>query len=87
VAVGFIEDESGNILVAASSDAAHWAQNLAADPSCHIEREGSRVACRAASLPDNERNAVIAELILKYGTPSEQLGAGPAFRITPIARQ
>ncbi len=87
VAVGFTEDESGAILVAASSDAAHWAQNLAADPSCHIERDGSRVACRAASLPDDERNAVVAGLILKYGTPSEQLGGGPAFRIAPIARE
>jgi len=87
VAVGFIEDENGAILVAASSDAAHWALNLASDPSCHVEREGSRVTCHAASLPDDERNAVVAGLILKYGTPSEQLGGGPAFRITPIAHE
>jgi hypothetical protein len=29
--------------------------------------------------------AAIRDLILRYGTPAERLGSGPAFRIRPIA--
>ena len=85
VTLGFIEDGHEAILVAASDDTTQWALNLVAEPHCHIERDGSRRAGRAVSLPEGERNAVIARLILKYGTPSERLGRGPAFRVALLA--
>jgi len=37
----------------------------------------------AEVLEDGERNRAIGELILRYGTPAERLGSGPAFRLVP----
>jgi hypothetical protein len=37
----------------------------------------------AIRIPDDERGHVVVELILRYGTPAERLGAGPAFRLVP----
>jgi hypothetical protein len=34
---------------------------------------------------DPLRAAAIRDLILRYGTPSERLGAGPVFRLRPSA--
>ena len=85
VTLGFIEESHETILVAASDDTTQWALNLVAEPHCHIERDGSRRAGRAVLLPPEERNAVVAGLILKYGTPSERLGRGPAFRVALVA--
>ena len=39
-----------------------------------------RRAYRAEEIDGPERARAITELILKYGTPAERLGAGPAFR-------
>jgi hypothetical protein len=33
-----------------------------------------------------EANAGIVALILKYGTPAERLGRGPAFRLRQVDR-
>jgi len=35
----------------------------------------------AEPLDGAERNVAITALILKYGTPAERLGRGPAFRL------
>jgi deazaflavin-dependent oxidoreductase (nitroreductase family) len=80
--VGFIEADDGSILVAAADEDVHWARNLTADPYCVVERDGERRTCRATSLDEHERQAVVASLIMRYGTPAERLGAGPAFRLT-----
>lgn len=85
VTLGFLAEESGAILVAASEDTSGWALNLMAEPSCYVERDGSRVPSRATMLSPDEGHSVIARLILKYGTPSEKLGRGPAFRVAPAA--
>ena len=82
-AVGFIESPDGSLLVAAASPTADWALNLRAQPRCRASRAGSSRAYEAEELQGRERNDAIVSLILKYGTPSERLGAGPAFRLRP----
>lgn len=83
VAVGFVEEPDGSLLVSASSDSTQWARNLLADPHCRVTLEGHARPCRAELLQGSHRNRAIAALILAYGTPAERLGAGPAFRLLP----
>jgi deazaflavin-dependent oxidoreductase (nitroreductase family) len=81
--VGYITQPDGSLLVAASAEHTQWARNLEAAGTCTVtigSRSGSYVASR---LRDDERGPVIAGLILRYGTPAERLGAGPAFRLVP----
>lgn len=82
-AVGFVEEPDGSLLVAAGSPASHWAANLLAEPACHGTIGESRRAYRAEELDGPERARAISGLILRYGTPAEGLGAGPAFRLRP----
>jgi deazaflavin-dependent oxidoreductase (nitroreductase family) len=82
-AVGFAEEPDGSLLVAAGDPGASWAANLFADPACHGVIGQVRRAYRAEELQGTDRARAIAELILKYGTPAESLGAGPAFRLRP----
>jgi deazaflavin-dependent oxidoreductase (nitroreductase family) len=82
-AVGFVAEPDGSLLVAAGNPGADWAANLRAEPACHGAIGGERRAYRAEELEGPERSRAISELILKYGTPSERLGAGPAFRLRP----
>jgi deazaflavin-dependent oxidoreductase (nitroreductase family) len=84
-AVGFVADPDGSLRVAAGSPDASWALNLFAEPACHGTIGEQRRAYRAEALEGPERARAITELILKYGTPAESLGAGPAFRLRPIA--
>jgi deazaflavin-dependent oxidoreductase (nitroreductase family) len=85
VHVGFVEEADGSLMVAASSRSTHWALNLEADPSCVVEREGVRRHCQAEALRGPDHHGVVQALILKYGTPAEQLGAGPAFRLRSVS--
>ena len=81
--VGFVEQADGSLLVAASSPRADWALNLIAEPRCRIAiADVSRVVV-ARPLEGAAYAAAIRELILKYGTPAEGLGAGLAFELTP----
>ncbi len=84
-AVGFVEEADGSLLVAAGSAQASWAANLLADPACHGTIGDARRAYRAEEIEGAERARAISDLILKYGTPAERLGAGPAFRLRPTA--
>jgi deazaflavin-dependent oxidoreductase (nitroreductase family) len=79
--VGFIGEPGGSLLVAAGTPSTSWAANLLAPPACHGTIAGERRAYRAEELEGAARSAAIAGLILKYGTPAENLGAGPAFRL------
>jgi deazaflavin-dependent oxidoreductase (nitroreductase family) len=80
-AVGFIEEPDGSLLVAAGDPEADWAFNLDAHPGCRVTI-GEAVTERVAEpLDPAETNATIAGLILRYGTPAERLGRGPAFRL------
>jgi deazaflavin-dependent oxidoreductase (nitroreductase family) len=82
-AVGFVQEPDGSLLVAAGDPGAHWAANLHAEPRC-VARIGTlRAAFVAEELDDAAKARAVTELILKYGTPAERLGAGPAFRLRP----
>ena len=80
VTIGFVEERDGAILVAARPGA-RWADNLLADPRCVVtvgERSWSAVA---EELDGPDFAFAIREHILRYGTPAEMLGHGPAFRV------
>ena len=82
-AVGFVVEPDGSLLVAAGSADADWAANLVANPACHGTIGDERLPYAAEEIDGPDRSRAIAELILKYGTPAESLGAGPAFRLRP----
>lgn len=81
--VGFIDEPDGSIVVAAGLGA-HWAANLLADPECTVSVGTRTFRGIAEPLAGAGFAAAIRGLILRYGTPAEKLGSGPAFRIRPI---
>lgn len=85
VAVGFVEEPDASLLIAAGDQNASWALNLLAQPRCHVTIGDRRSTAEAVELEGPDRAHAIRELILKYGTPSERLGSGPAFRLVPLA--
>lgn len=86
VAVGFVAEPDGSVLIAAGSDATAWARNLLADPACRVEIAGRRYDAVAERLDREDHIRTIRALILRYGTPSEDLGRGPSFRLRPLVR-
>ena len=84
--VGFLDAGDGSLLIAATDEATAWARNLAADPRCIVSIEGAAAPYRAEPLGDEARRDAIVALILRYGTPAERLGMGPAFRLRPDPR-
>jgi deazaflavin-dependent oxidoreductase (nitroreductase family) len=82
--VGFVTEPDGSLLVAARSETTHWARNLTTDPRCVVERAGTRRECQAIPLAGADAQAAVTGLILKYGTPAERLGSGPAFRLVLV---
>ena len=77
--VGFVDQPDGTLLIAAGSPHADWALNLIADPTCRVTVGEATWPAVARELDGAEHGAAVRELILKYGTPAESLGAGPAF--------
>ena len=83
VALGYVEEPEGSVLVAAGSPEADWARNLDADPACSVTvGESSWPRATAQLLDGAEAHRAVRELILKYGTPAEGLGRGPAYRLS-----
>jgi len=82
VTVGFVEEAGGMLLVAARPGG-QWADNLLDDPGCRVTVGDRTWTARAEPLEGVEFAATIRELILRYGTPAEKLGGGPAFRLRP----
>jgi deazaflavin-dependent oxidoreductase (nitroreductase family) len=82
-AVGYLEEPDGSLLVAAGDPDAAWARNLEADETCLVTVGERTETFRAEPLVGPERNAAIAGLILRYGTPAEGIGRGPTFRLRP----
>jgi deazaflavin-dependent oxidoreductase (nitroreductase family) len=82
-AVGFLEQADGVLIVAAGTDDADWALNLRANGRCTAAVGDEIQTYDATELPVDERSAAITALILKYGTPAERLGRGPAFQLVP----
>ena len=84
VAIGYIEEDDGSLLVAAGSPDAFWARNLEADPRCRVTLGDRSRDLVAEPLDDDEAALAVRALILRYGTPAEGLGRGPAFRLRPL---
>jgi len=84
VAVGYVDQPDGSVLVAAG-DRARWASNLLADPAVLVEVGDRRFEAIAEPLAGPDHALAIRELILRYGTPAERLGRGPSFRLRPVA--
>lgn len=80
-AVGFVDAPDGSLVVAAGSPRADWALNLLADPRCRVTIGEAARDALATVLEGSAHAAAVRDLILKYGTPAESLGAGPAFRL------
>ncbi len=85
VTVGFLEEADGSVLVAAGDPDADWARNLEADPRCTVTIGDRTRPAIAEPLDPAEKAPAVSGLILRYGTPSEGLGRGPAFRLRPVA--
>ena len=84
--VGFSERDGGAIVVAAGSPDASWSLNLLAEPTCRVTVGELSWTAVARELDGAEHAAAVRDLILKYGTPAEALGAGPAFELTRTDR-
>lgn len=85
VAIGYVDEPDGSVVVAAGSPEADWARNLEADPRCRVTvGDVEWPAAIAEELTGGEGQRAVRELILKYGTPAERLGGGPAFRLRPV---
>jgi deazaflavin-dependent oxidoreductase (nitroreductase family) len=83
-AVGYVPELDGSLVVAAGRPEAAWARNLIADPACIVTVGDEIGPFVAEELTGADRNAAIASLILRYGTPAEGLGRGPAFRLRRV---
>ena len=81
VAVGYLEEPDGTLLIAAGSAESDWARNLALDASCQVRLGEASWPARAEPVTDADASRAVRELILKYGTPAERLGRGPVFRL------
>jgi deazaflavin-dependent oxidoreductase (nitroreductase family) len=86
VAVGFLEEPDGSLLVAAGEPDADWARNLEADPHCRATVADSAWDANAELLEPAEAGLAVTRLILRYGTPAERLGRGPAFRLRRVLK-
>ena len=69
------------MVIAATEPTTNWALNLEADDHCTVTLEGVSFDAQAEAVEGAARNAAVASLILKYGTPAERLGRGPVFRL------
>ena len=81
--MGFVEHPDGVVVVAAGSGEADWGLNLLADPACRVTMGDASWAATARELEGAAHAAAVRDLILRYGTPAESLGAGPAFELVP----
>jgi deazaflavin-dependent oxidoreductase (nitroreductase family) len=84
VAVGYVDEPDGSVLVAANGPRSAWGLNLLADPHVTVEIGDRRFTAVAEELDRADHGRAVRELILRYGTPSEGLGTGPSFRLVPV---
>ena len=84
--VGFVERPDGSLVVAAGSPRADWARNLLASPTCRVTVAETTWVAEALPLAGADHAAAVRDLILKYATPAERLGAGTSFRLRPAGR-
>jgi deazaflavin-dependent oxidoreductase (nitroreductase family) len=79
--IGFVERYRGAVAVAAGSPDADWGLNLLVNPECRCTVGETSWAASARPLDGAAHAAAVRDLILKYGTPAESLGSGPAFEL------
>src|SRR5215218_5918192 len=73
VAIGYVEEPDGSLLVAAGTPETDWARNLDAEASCRVALGGELRPAIAEPLDGVDAHRAVRELILKYGTPAERL--------------
>lgn len=73
------------LLVAAGDADADWALNLEANPGCRLTIGDRSWDAVAEPLGRAAAAVAVTALILRYGTPAERLGRGPAFRLVPVS--
>jgi deazaflavin-dependent oxidoreductase (nitroreductase family) len=81
VALGYVDEADGSVLIAAGMADADWARNLEMDPRCRVTVGDVAWEAQAEPLSGPDAHRAVRELILKYGTPAERLGFGPAYRL------
>lgn len=86
VALGYVEEPDGSMLVAAGEPGAAWARNLEADARARATIGERPFDVIAEPLEGAPAAAAIVGLILKYGGTAERLGRGPVFRLRPAAQ-
>ncbi len=86
VTIGYVVEPDGSLLVAAGADSADWARNLDADPACRVTMGDRTWDALAEPLGREDHVRAIRSLIVRYGTPSEDLGRGPSYRLRPVVR-
>ena len=79
--VGFVERPDGSLVVAAGSPDADWALNLLEGPACRVTLGDATWAATATLLEGVEHADAVRSLILRYGTPAENHGAGPSLEL------
>ena len=80
-----MEDSDGSLLVAAGEPDADWALNLLEAPTARVTIGERSWDVTSEPLDDRDHARAVRELILRYGTPAERLGAGASFRLRPSA--
>jgi hypothetical protein len=83
VVVGFVERADESLVIAGGPEAA-WAQRLRADARAQVSIGDRSFEVTASELEGAEHAAAIRDLILRYGTPAERLGSGPAFVLREV---
>jgi deazaflavin-dependent oxidoreductase (nitroreductase family) len=84
VAIGYLDEPDGSLLVAAGEPDADWALNLEADPRCRATIGDRTIEMTAERLEGRDASNAVVGLILKYGTSAARLGRGPVFRLRPL---
>jgi hypothetical protein len=85
--VGFIEEPDGSLLVAAGEPDADWALNLLLSPEARVTVADRTWPVTAEPLDEAGHARAVRELILRYGTPAERLGAGASFLLRPVLEE
>lgn len=86
VAVGYLEEPDGALLIAAGDPDARWVRNLEAEPRGRATIGDRSFEVIAQRLEGAEAAQAVVGLILKYGTSAERLGRGPVFRLRPVTQ-
>ncbi len=84
--VGFERAGDGSLYVGAGAASAHWAHNLLVRPTCRASVDGTTHTYRAEPLAGDARDTALRAIKGRYGPGmADRIGAGPVFRLVPLA--